>query len=47
MREHVWPLLESGRVRPVVDRTLPITEAPRAHRAMEDGEHVGKIVLTF
>ncbi len=46
VREHVWPLLESGEVRPVIDRTLPMTDAAAAHRAMEAGEHVGKIVLT-
>jgi putative PIG3 family NAD(P)H quinone oxidoreductase len=46
VREHVWPLLESGRVRPVVDRVLPITEAPEAHRVVEAGEHVGKVVLS-
>ncbi len=45
VREHVWPLLESGRLRPVIDRTLPMSDAPTAHRAMEAGEHVGKIVL--
>ncbi|MCO6007430.1 NAD(P)H-quinone oxidoreductase [Actinoallomurus purpureus] len=46
VREHVWPLVESGAVRPVVDRTLPMAEAAEAHRVMEDGGHVGKIVLT-
>ncbi|MBW8481739.1 NAD(P)H-quinone oxidoreductase [Actinomadura parmotrematis] len=46
VREHVWPLLESGRVRPVVDRRIPMAGAAAAHRVMEDGGHVGKIVLT-
>jgi putative PIG3 family NAD(P)H quinone oxidoreductase len=46
VREHVWPLLESGDVRPVVDRALPITEVVEAHRVVEAGEHVGKVVLT-
>ena len=46
VREQVWPLLAQGRVRAVVDRTLPMAEAARAHRVMEAGEHVGKIVLT-
>jgi putative PIG3 family NAD(P)H quinone oxidoreductase len=46
VREHVWPLLESGDVRPVVDRVLPITEVVEAHRVVEAGEHVGKVVLT-
>jgi putative PIG3 family NAD(P)H quinone oxidoreductase len=46
VREHVWPLIESGSVRPIVDRTLPMAEAAAAHRVMEDSTHVGKIVLT-
>lgn len=43
--EHVWPLVASGDVRPVVDRVLPITEVAEAHRAVEASEHVGKVVL--
>ncbi|MBD2891424.1 Mycocerosic acid synthase [Actinomadura sp. RB99] len=46
VREHVWPLLESGEVRPVVDRRVPIVEAAAAHRLMEESGHVGKILLT-
>jgi len=46
LRRDVWPLLESGRVRPVVYRTFPLHEAAQAHRLMESSEHVGKIVLT-
>lgn len=45
VREHVWPLLEAGRVHPVVDRALPITAAAQAHQVVEAGEHVGKVVL--
>lgn len=44
--EHVWPLVESGAVKPVIDRVLPMPEAAAAHRAIEAGEHVGKVVLT-
>ncbi|MCP2338017.1 NAD(P)H-quinone oxidoreductase [Actinomadura rupiterrae] len=47
VRAHVWPLLESGRVRPIVDRTVPMAEAAHAHRLMEDGANVGKILLTL
>lgn len=46
LRREVWPLFESGRVRPVVYRTFPLTEAAAAHRLMESSEHIGKIVLT-
>ncbi|HEX4389370.1 MAG TPA: NAD(P)H-quinone oxidoreductase [Steroidobacteraceae bacterium] len=46
VREHVWPLLSSGRVRPVIYRTFPLAEAAAAHRLMESSDHVGKIVLT-
>ncbi len=45
LRERVWPLLESGRVAPVVHATFPLDEAAAAHRLMESGAHVGKIVL--
>ena len=46
VREHVWPVIESGDIRPVIDRTVPLREAAAAHRALEAGEHVGKILLT-
>ncbi len=42
----VWPALESGDVHPVVDRALPLTEAAEAHRIVESGGHVGKVLLT-
>ncbi|MFC8490118.1 NAD(P)H-quinone oxidoreductase [Streptomyces sp. NPDC057235] len=45
VREHVWPLIEAGTVRPVVDRTVPLPEAADAHRALEAGDHVGKVLL--
>ncbi|GAA2475666.1 NAD(P)H-quinone oxidoreductase [Streptomyces thermolineatus] len=46
VREHVWPLVETGRVRPVVDRVLPMRDAAEAHRVVEASGHVGKILLT-
>lgn len=46
VREHVWPLIESGDVRPVVDRTLPMSDAAEAHRILERSDHIGKILLT-
>ena len=45
LRRHVWPHLESGRIRPVVHSTFPLADAAGAHRMMDSGEHVGKIVL--
>jgi putative PIG3 family NAD(P)H quinone oxidoreductase len=45
LRANVWPLLESGAVKPVIDRVFPLTEAAEAHRYMESGSHIGKIVL--
>ncbi len=45
LRREVWPLLDSGKVTPVIDRTFPLEDAAAAHRLMESGEHVGKIVL--
>lgn len=41
----VWPLLEQGRVKPVIHRSFPLADAAAAHRLMESSEHIGKIVL--
>jgi putative PIG3 family NAD(P)H quinone oxidoreductase len=46
LREKVWPLIEAGKVRPIVDRTFRLAEAAEAHRLMESSAHIGKIVLT-
>ncbi|MEP7034014.1 MAG: NAD(P)H-quinone oxidoreductase [Actinomycetota bacterium] len=46
VREHVWPLIESGAVRPVVHGTFPLAKAGDAHRELEAGTHIGKILLT-
>ena len=43
--DQVWPLVAAGQVVPVIDRTLPMAEVAQAHRLMEDGAHVGKILL--
>ncbi|MFJ3649244.1 NAD(P)H-quinone oxidoreductase [Streptomyces murinus] len=45
VREHVWPLLAAGRVRPVVDRELPMARAAEAHRVVEESGHIGKVLL--
>jgi len=47
VREHVWPLVESGAVKPIVFKTFPLRDAAAAHRLMESSEHIGKIVLTI
>ena len=46
LKEHVCPLLEAGTVGPVIHRTFPLRQAADAHRLMESGTHIGKIVLT-
>ena len=46
VHEHVWPLLESGTVRPIIHATFPLREAAAAHRVMDASTHVGKLVLT-
>lgn len=46
LREHVWPLLEAGKIRPVIYKTFSLREAAAAHRLMESNRHIGKIVLT-
>lgn len=46
LRGKVWPLIESGRVRPIIDRAFPLAEAEEAHRLMESSRHIGKILLT-
>ncbi len=43
--QNVWPLVEAGELRPVMDRIFPLAEAAAAHARMEAGDHVGKIVL--
>jgi putative PIG3 family NAD(P)H quinone oxidoreductase len=45
--ENVWPLVSAGRVRPIVENTMPLDDVARAHQLMEDGGHSGKIVLTL
>jgi NADPH2:quinone reductase len=46
VHQHVWPLFESGDARVLVHATFPLREAAEAHRMMESGTHIGKIVLT-
>jgi len=46
LREHVWPLIEAGKIKPVIFKTFPLAEAAEAHRLMESSQHIGKLVLT-
>jgi putative PIG3 family NAD(P)H quinone oxidoreductase len=46
LRRHVWPLLESGTVKPIVHATFPLRDAAAAHRMMESSAHIGKLLLT-
>lgn len=45
VREHVWPLIDAGEIRPVIYRELPFPQAPEAHRIMNASSHTGKILL--
>lgn len=46
IREVAWPLVEEGKLRPVMDQAFPLAEAAAAHARMEAGQHIGKIVLS-
>lgn len=45
LRERVWPLIESGLIRPVIYRSFPLEQAAEAHRVMESSAHIGKLIL--
>ena len=47
VREHVWPLIEAGAVRPIVDHTRPLEQAADAHRDLQASGHIGKVLLTL
>ncbi|RWY57360.1 NAD(P)H-quinone oxidoreductase [Mucilaginibacter gilvus] len=47
LEEHIWPLLASGKIKPVIYKTFSFDEAAKAHELMESSEHMGKIVLSF
>jgi NADPH:quinone reductase-like Zn-dependent oxidoreductase len=46
LEEKIWPLIESGTIKPEIYRTFPMREAAAAHALMESNGHIGKIVLT-
>ncbi|GAA2918629.1 NAD(P)H-quinone oxidoreductase [Streptomyces mexicanus] len=45
VREHVWPLIADGHVRPIIDRETPMSDAAAAHRVVEESTHIGKVLL--
>jgi len=45
LRRRIWPLIEAGRIKPVIDSTFPLADAAKAHARMESSAHIGKIVL--
>jgi len=47
LEKHIWPLIESGKIKPIIHAVFPAIEASKAHELMESSEHVGKIVLSF
>lgn len=46
VRDEVWPLIEAGSIVPVIEAEVPMSDAARAHRIIEDGHHIGKVLLT-
>ena len=47
LRQNVWPLLDNGRIAPVIDSSFPLAKAADAHRRVESSQHIGKIVLSL
>ncbi len=45
LREKVWPLIEAGKIKPIIDSTFPLRDAAKAHARLESSEHIGKVVL--
>ena len=45
VQKHIWPLLEKGTVKPIIDSVFDINDATTAHKLMEDSQHIGKIIL--
>jgi NADPH2:quinone reductase len=47
LKEHIWPLLASGKIKPIIYKIFAANEASKAHELMESSEHMGKIILNF
>ena len=46
LKEKVWPLLEAGKIKPIIYKTFPLKDAAGAHAELERADHVGKVMLT-
>ena len=46
LKDKVWPLLEAGKVKPIIYKTFPLKDAAGAHAELERADHVGKVMLT-
>ncbi|WP_255577388.1 zinc-binding dehydrogenase [Elizabethkingia sp. JS20170427COW] len=44
---HVWPLIEAGHCKPLIDKVFPFEQVVEAHKALDQGDHIGKIVLSL
>lgn len=47
LKQKVWPLFETGKIKPIISKTFPLSEASSAHKYLESGQNIGKIVLTL
>jgi len=47
LRSRIWPLIEDGKIKPVIYKTFKLEEAAEAHRLMETNAHIGKLVLAL
>lgn len=47
LRKVVWPLIETGAIKPIIDSKCPLREAPNAHERVQASQHVGKILLVM
>ena len=47
LKDQVWPLLDQGKIKPIIHATFPLAQAAQAHALMESSAHIGKIVLTI
>ncbi len=45
LQEHVWPLIEAEKIKPIIHKIFPLHEADKAHTLMESSQHIGKIIL--